>query len=39
LVRDEQQRPHVYMLTRAASDGYQKLTAHDRMPLLIGQQI
>ncbi len=39
LVRDEQDRPHVYMLTQAASHYYATMTKHDRMPLLIDQQI
>ncbi|MGC4001696.1 MAG: hypothetical protein QM811_00460 [Pirellulales bacterium] len=33
VVRDEQGRPHVYMLTRAADDAYRLLTRHDRMPV------
>lgn len=39
LVEDEQGRPHVYMLTQPASHYYQIMTRHDRMPVLLGQQI
>jgi hypothetical protein len=39
LVRDERGRPHVYMLTQPASHYYQIMTRHDRMPVLLGQQI
>jgi len=38
-VRDQTGRPHVYMLTREASVYYQNMTKHDRMPVLIGEQI
>ena len=38
-VQDQQNRPHVYMLTRDASTYYQNMTKHDRMPVLIGEQI
>ena len=39
LVRDEQEKPHVYMLTEPASHYYEVMTRHDRMPVLIGQRI
>ena len=39
VVLDEQKRPHVYVLTQEASPSYEKLTAHDRMPLLVGQEL
>lgn len=39
LVRDEQEQPHVYMLTRPASHYYQTMTRHERMPILVGQEI
>ena len=39
VVHDEQERPHVYMLTQPASHYYQTMTRHDRMPILIGQEI
>ena len=39
LVHDEQDRPHVYMLTQPASHYYQTMTKHERMPLLIDQEI
>jgi hypothetical protein len=39
LVRDERDRPHVYMLTQPASHYYATMTKHDRMPMLIGQEI
>jgi hypothetical protein len=39
VVNDEQHRPHVYMLTQAASHYYATMTKHDRMPLLVGQEI
>ena len=35
VVRDEQNRPHVYMLTEEASHYYQVMTRHDRMPVLL----
>lgn len=38
-VRDEQERPHVYLLTQAASHYYQTMTKHERMPLLVDQEI
>ena len=34
--QDEQQRPHVYMLTTAASVYYQNMTRHEPMPVLVG---
>jgi hypothetical protein len=39
LVRDEQGRPRVYMLTQPASHYYQIMTRSPRMPVLLGQQI
>lgn len=39
VVYDEQEIPHVYMLTMPASHYYQTMTRHDRMPVLIGQEI
>lgn len=39
LVLDEQARQHVYMLTQPASHYYQIMTRHDRMPVLLGQQM
>lgn len=39
VVDDEQGRPHVYMLTQAASHYYQIMTRHDRMPVLVDQEI
>jgi hypothetical protein len=33
LVADEEQQPHVFMLTRTASPEYEQLTRHDRMPV------
>jgi hypothetical protein len=38
-VRDEHDMPHVYMLTQPASHYYQIMTRHDRMPVLLGQQM
>ncbi len=39
LVEDELHRPHVYMLTQPASHYYETMTKHERMPILIGQEI
>ncbi|GAB4148973.1 MAG: hypothetical protein Tsb009_23040 [Planctomycetaceae bacterium] len=39
LVRDESERPHVYMLTEPASHYYRGMTRHDRMPVLLGEGI
>ncbi|QDU57894.1 hypothetical protein [Aeoliella mucimassa] len=39
VVHDEQERPHVYMLTQQASHYYETMTKHDRMPLLVNQEI
>jgi hypothetical protein len=39
LVKDEQRRPHVYMLTKPASHYYQIMTRCNRMPVLIEQDI
>ena len=35
----EHEHPHVYMLTQPASHYYQIMTRHDRMPVLLGQQM
>ncbi len=39
LVRDEQGKPHVYMLTVPASHYYRIMTRSSRMPVLIEQEI
>ncbi len=39
VVYEENCRPHVYMLTQAASHYYATMTKHDRMPPLVGQEI
>jgi hypothetical protein len=39
LVHDEDEHPHVYMLTQPASHYYQTMTRHTRMPVFIGQGI
>ena len=39
VVHDEQERPHVYMLTKPASHYYEMMTKHNRMPVLIEQEI
>jgi hypothetical protein len=39
VVNDEQGKPHVYMLTKPASHYYGTMTRHDRMPVLIDQDI
>ncbi|MCE9546843.1 MAG: hypothetical protein K8T25_15295 [Planctomycetia bacterium] len=39
VVRDQAERPHVYMLTQNASTYFQNMTKHDRMPVLVGEQI
>lgn len=39
VVRDERERPHVYMLTTEASVYYKNMTRHERMPVLVGQVI
>ena len=39
LVRDEQRRPRVYVMTEQASHYFQTMTRHDRMPVLVGQKI
>jgi len=39
VVQDQSDRPHVYMLTQNASTYYQNMTKHDRMPVLMGEQI
>lgn len=39
LVHDEQSQPRVYMLTQDASHYYATMTRHERMPVLIEQEI
>ncbi len=39
VVHDQTGHPHVYMLTQDASTYYQNMTRHDRMPVLVGEQI
>jgi hypothetical protein len=39
VVQDENERPHAYMLTQPASVYYLNMTKHDRMPMLVGEQI
>lgn len=39
VVRDEQENPHIYMLTTGASVYYQNMTRHERMPVLVDQVI
>jgi len=39
VVQDQEDVLHAYMLTRDASTYYQNMTKHDRMPVLIGEQI
>jgi hypothetical protein len=39
LVHDEQKRPRVYMLTQQASHYYEVMTRHERMPILVNQEI
>lgn len=39
VVEDEAGRPHVYMMTQPASHYYATMTKHERMPILIGQEI
>lgn len=39
LVLDEGGKPHVYMLTQAASHYYQIMTHHERMPIFLGEQM
>jgi hypothetical protein len=39
VVRDQAEQPHVYMLTQESSTYFQNMTKHDRMPLLVGEQI
>lgn len=39
VVNDENELPHVYMVTKPASHYYQTMTKHDRMPALIDQEI
>lgn len=40
VVRDKDETPHVYMITRASSHVYEVMTGgHDRMPVLVEQDI
>ena len=39
LVRDECERPHVYMLTETASHYYSVMTRAKRMPVFVGERI
>jgi hypothetical protein len=39
VVCDQSERPHVYMMTQPASTYFQNMTRHDRMPVLLGEQI
>jgi hypothetical protein len=39
LVRDEQNHPHIYMLTTPASHYYEVMTRNKRMPVLVGEEI
>jgi hypothetical protein len=39
VVHDENREPRVYMLTQSASHYYQTMTKHERMPVLVGEQI
>ena len=39
VVLDPADIPHVYMLTQDASTYFQNMTKHDRMPVLVGEQI
>jgi hypothetical protein len=39
LVRDEQNTPHVYMLTEEPSHYYHIMTRSNRMPVLVGETI
>lgn len=39
VIRDEQGRPHAYLLSQPATHYYHIMTRHDRMPVLIGQTI
>lgn len=39
IVKDEQGKPHIYMLTQPASHYYEVMTRHDREPIFIGENI
>ena len=39
VVQDKEGWPHVYMMTQEASHYYQTMTKHDRMPMLVDQEI
>jgi hypothetical protein len=39
VVADEHKQPHVYLLTKQASQHFASMTLHDRMPALIEQEI
>ncbi len=39
LVKDEADKPHIYMLTKPASHYYEVMTRHDREPIFIGNSI
>lgn len=39
VVYDEAEEPHVYMLTQPASVYCQNMTRHERMPVLVDQEI
>ena len=39
VVHDEHENPHVYMLTKPASHYFSVMTKHERMPVLIEQEI
>ena len=39
VVQDQAGRHHVYMLTIPASTYYRNMTRHDRMPVMVGEQI
>jgi hypothetical protein len=39
LVHDEEEMPHVYMLTQSATHYYKIMTRHGRMPMLLDQTI
>jgi len=39
VVEDRAKHSHVYMLTQDASTYYQNMTKHERMPVLVGEQI
>ena len=39
MVKDEAGKPHLYMLTQAASHYYKVMTRNDREPIFVGEQI